>query len=57
MSKGAGLACGTPAFMAPELFMVWSRGLHSFTLELNLSTFGSHSWVKLGYVGQKDSSS
>ena len=20
--KGAGLACGTPAFMAPELFMV-----------------------------------
>ena len=33
------------------------RGLHSFTLELNLSTFGTHSWVKLGYVGDKDSSS
>jgi hypothetical protein len=33
------------------------RGLHSFTLVLNLSTFGSHSWVKLGYVGHKDSSS
>jgi hypothetical protein len=33
------------------------RGLHSFTLELNLSTFETHSWVKLGYVGHKDSSS
>jgi hypothetical protein len=32
------------------------RGLHSFRLELNLSTFGTHSWVKLGYVGHKDSS-
>jgi len=32
------------------------RGLHSFTLKLNLSTFGTHSWVKLGYVGHKDSS-
>jgi len=30
--------------------------LNSFTLELNLSTFGTHSWVKLGYVGHKDSS-
>jgi len=36
---------------------VGGRGLHSFTLELNLSTFGTHSWVKLGYVGHKDSSS
>jgi len=33
------------------------RGLHSFTLKLNLSTFGTLSWVKLGYVGHKDSSS
>jgi len=32
-------------------------GLHSYTLELNLSTFGTHSWVKLGYVGHRDSSS
>jgi hypothetical protein len=32
------------------------RGLHSFTAELNSSTFGTHSWVKLGYVGHKDSS-
>jgi hypothetical protein len=33
------------------------RGLHSFTTELNLSTFGINSWVKLGYVGHIDSSS
>ena len=33
------------------------RGLHSFTLELNLSTFGTQSWVKFGYVGHKHSSS
>ena len=26
------------------------RGLHSFTVELHLSTCGTHSWVKLGYV-------
>jgi hypothetical protein len=31
--------------------------LHSFTLELNLSTFGTQSWVKLGYAGHKDGSS
>jgi len=29
------------------------RGLHSFTLELNLGTLGTRSWVKLGYVGTK----
>ena len=29
------------------------RGFHSFTLELNLSTFGTHSWVKLGTWGTK----
>jgi len=33
------------------------RGCHSYTLELNLSTFGTPAWVKLGYVGHKDSSS
>ena len=37
------------------------RDLHSFTfIELNLmylSTFGTYSWVKLGCVGHKDSSS
>ena len=32
-------------------------GAYSFKLELNLSAFGTHSWVKLGYVGLKDSSS
>jgi len=26
------------------------RGLHSFTLELNLSNSRTHSWVKLGYT-------
>jgi len=36
---------------------VGTRGLHSFTLELNLSTFGTRLWVELGYVGHKDSSS
>jgi hypothetical protein len=30
-------------------------GLHSFTLEINLSTFETHSCVELGYVGHKDS--
>jgi hypothetical protein len=25
----------------------------SLTLELNLSTFGTHPWVKLGYMGDK----
>jgi hypothetical protein len=30
------------------------RGLQSFMVELNLSTFGTHTWIKLGYVG-KDS--
>ena len=42
--------------MAPHLPISWStwplspviRGLHSFTSELNLSTIGTHSWVKLG---------
>ena len=33
------------------------KGLTSFTLELNLSTFETHSLVKLVYVGHKDSSS
>jgi len=33
------------------------RGLHSSTQEPNLSTFGTHSWVNLGYVGHKDRSS
>ena len=33
------------------------RGLHSFTLQLKLSTFWTHSWVKLGDAGHKDSSS
>jgi len=28
-----------------------TRGLHSFKLELKLSTSGTHSCVKLGYVG------
>ena len=32
---------------------VHTRGLHSFTLELNFSTFGTQSWVKLGYVAHK----
>jgi hypothetical protein len=33
------------------------RGVHSCTLELNLSTYGKHSWFKLGCMGHKDSSS
>jgi hypothetical protein len=33
------------------------RGLYWFTLKLNLGTFGTHSWVKLGDVGHTDSSS
>jgi len=34
-----------------------ARGLHSFTLGLNLSTLGTHSWVKFRYMGHKESSS
>jgi len=34
-----------------------ARGLHSFTLVLNLNTFGTHSWVKLDYEGHTDGSS
>ena len=33
------------------------RGLHSYTSELNLSKFGTHSWIYLEYVAHKDSSS
>ena len=32
------------------------QGLTSFTLKLTLSTCGTHSRVKLGYVGHKNSS-
>ena len=34
-----------------------NRDLHSSTLELNLSTFGTYPLVKLRYAGDKDSSS
>jgi len=34
-----------------------TRGLHSFTSDLNLSTFGTQPWVQFGTVGHKDSSS
>jgi hypothetical protein len=30
------------------------RGLHSFTLALNLNTFGPHSWDELACVGNKN---
>jgi hypothetical protein len=30
-----------------------ARGIHSFKLQLNLSIFGTHSWVKLGRVAHK----
>jgi len=44
-----GVACET-------LLMEAGAYIHSFTLEYNLSTFGTHSWIKLGDVGHKDSS-
>jgi hypothetical protein len=43
-----GLCGGEPAI---------DQGLTLVHFQLNLSTFGTHSWVKLGYVGHKDSSS
>ena len=43
----------TMSFM---LALLRGKGLHSFTFELNSSTFGTHLWVTLGYVGHKDSS-
>ena len=48
------MACHTAISIVP---VVGGGGLHSFTLELNLSTFGTHSWVNLGYSGHKDRSS
>ena len=35
--------------------LVLGRGLHSFTLELNLRTFRTHSLVQLGYEGEANS--
>ena len=59
-SAGARISNGDGGNMDTELLTPADgpagRGLHSFTLELNLSTSGTHSWVKLGYVGHKDSS-
>ena len=40
-----------------EECVISGRGSHSFPLEVNLTIFGTHSLVKLGYVGHKDSSS
>jgi len=31
----------------------WSMGLHSLTLQLNLSTFGTPSWLNLGHVADE----
>jgi len=30
-----------------------TRGLHSFTVQLNLSTIGTDAWGKLGHVADK----
>ena len=50
---GAGAGAGEAAEAAAGVGAA-GRGLHSFTLELNLSHFGTHSWVKLGYtVGRR----
>jgi len=40
------MMCSTALVLPP------SRGSHSFMLELNLSTFGTHESVNLGYVAE-----
>jgi hypothetical protein len=51
---------GLPVRVQPvprAVAQIAGKGLHSFTLELNLSIFGTPSWAKLGYAGHKDRSS
>jgi len=51
------VASGKVTLLTAVVFGDVTRDLHSFTLGLKLSTFGTHSWVKLGYIGHKNSSS
>jgi hypothetical protein len=43
----------TAADTDTALALLQGRGLHSFALQLNLSTFGTPSWVKLGRLADK----
>ena len=38
------------AVVTAVTFFIIGRGLHSFTLELNLSNSRTNNWVKLGYT-------
>jgi hypothetical protein len=45
-SRSLPTTCPPPSVAGPPT----NRGLHSFTLELNLSNSRTHSWVKLGHT-------